>query len=119
MAEPMVVKPVTLTGRHARLEPISQEHLDDLTVAASDRAIWRYIALDPSSKEAVRTWIDKNSIAEREAGSVLRFTIVNQATGLAVGSTSLFEHSAKRPWFGDRVDLARQRCSADRDQHRM
>ncbi|MEA2529838.1 MAG: N-acetyltransferase [Thermomicrobiales bacterium] len=90
MVESMVVEPVTLEGRRVRLEPIGHEHADDLVVAAGDRAIWRYIPLDPSSTESMRTWID-GSIADREAGTVLRFAIVDRASGRAVGSTSLFD----------------------------
>ncbi|MEA2594525.1 MAG: N-acetyltransferase [Thermomicrobiales bacterium] len=90
MVESMVVEPVTLEGRRVRLEPIGHEHADDLVVAAGDRVIWRYIPLDPSSTESMRTWID-GSIADREAGTVLRFAIVDRASGRAVGSTSLFD----------------------------
>lgn len=90
MAEPMVVEPVTLEGRWARLEPIGHEHAADLVVAASDRAIWRYIPADPSSPEAMKAWID-GSIADREAGTLVRFTIIDRASGRAVGSTSLFD----------------------------
>jgi RimJ/RimL family protein N-acetyltransferase len=90
MADKLVVKPVTLTGQVARLEPIGQEHAEDLVRAASDRAIWRYIALDPTSIDSMRSWIN-SSIAEREAGSVFRFAIIDQASGKAVGSTSLFD----------------------------
>jgi N-acetyltransferase len=90
MAEEMVVAPVTLDGRWVRLEPIGHEHGADLVAAGSDRAIWRYIPLDPSSPEAMRAWID-GSIAEREAGTALRFAIVDRSSGRAVGSTTLFD----------------------------
>jgi len=90
VADVLVVKPVTLTGQVARLEPIGQEHAEDLVQAASDRAIWRYIALDPTSIESMQAWIN-SSIAEREAGSVHRFAIIEQASNTAVGSTSLFD----------------------------
>ena len=87
---PMIVEPVILAGNWARLEPIGYAHLDDLVLAAGDQAIWRYIALNPSSTAAMQAWIEQ-SMAEREAGSVLRFAIVAQANGRAVGSTSLFD----------------------------
>jgi RimJ/RimL family protein N-acetyltransferase len=90
MAEPMVVEPVTLEGRWVRLEPIGHEHAADLLVAASDRAIWRYIAADLTTPEAMRTWID-GSIAGREAGTLFRFAIIERAGGSAVGSTTLFD----------------------------
>jgi RimJ/RimL family protein N-acetyltransferase len=86
----VLVVPVTLEGQCARLEPIGHQHAADLVVAAGDRAIWRYIALDPSSPDAMRAWID-DSIADREAGTVFRFAIVDRGRGRAVGSTSLFD----------------------------
>jgi RimJ/RimL family protein N-acetyltransferase len=90
MGKALVVAPVTLEGRWARLEPIGHQHAADLVAAASDRAIWRYIALDPTSPEAMAAWID-GSIADREAGTLYRFAIINQASGRAVGSTTLFD----------------------------
>jgi len=90
MTEPMIVTPVTLEGKWARLEPISHQHAADLAAAGSDRAIWRYIPLDPSSPAAMLAWID-GSIAEREAGTAFRFAIVDRASGRAVGSTTLFD----------------------------
>jgi RimJ/RimL family protein N-acetyltransferase len=89
-AKVLVVEPVTLAGRWARLEPIGPEHADDLVAAAGDEAIWRYIPLDLGQEATMREWIAA-SIADREAGTVLRFAIVDQASGRAVGSTSLFD----------------------------
>lgn len=35
--------PVTLTGRHVRLEPLSPDHLDDLFAAGGrDDEVWRW-----------------------------------------------------------------------------
>jgi hypothetical protein len=31
---------ITLTGQHARLTPLSQDHLNDLQAAASDGRLW-------------------------------------------------------------------------------
>jgi RimJ/RimL family protein N-acetyltransferase len=86
----LVLEQVTLEGTVARLEPISLAHAADLHAAAADESIWRYIALDISKPESVETWIE-GSIAEREAGSALRFAIVDRKTNRAVGSTTLFD----------------------------
>ncbi len=53
MASGLVVKPVTLTGQVARLEPIGQEHAEDLVRAASDRAISWPIPPDAAVTRAV------------------------------------------------------------------
>ena len=38
----MHIDPVTLEGRHVRLEPLSLEHLDELTEAGLDEDLWRW-----------------------------------------------------------------------------
>ncbi|MDB5644766.1 MAG: family N-acetyltransferase, partial [Methylobacterium sp.] len=35
------IEPVTLAGRHVRLEPLAAEHHDALVEAASDGKLWK------------------------------------------------------------------------------
>jgi len=39
----MDIKPVTLTGRHVRLEPLAYSHVPDLFAGGTDPGIWQYI----------------------------------------------------------------------------
>ena len=51
----MTVSPVTLTGRHVRLEPLCPAHVPDLTVAAAEEEIWRYLPAALPRDEAAMT----------------------------------------------------------------
>jgi len=47
-------KPVTLVGRHVRLEPLHREHADELLAVARDEEIWRwYLIPQPRDREAM------------------------------------------------------------------
>lgn len=83
----MDVRPVTLGGQVARLEPLGYKHAEDLYRASGDASIWLYMPTNPSgSVEAVREWI-REALAQRTSGTQLPFAIVEVASGRAVGST--------------------------------
>jgi RimJ/RimL family protein N-acetyltransferase len=82
----MNVEPVTLEGRWVRLEPLVEHHAADLTIAAQDDEIWRYMPAVLKSEEQVLAWIAAAQ-AQQDTGSQLPFAIVEQATGRAIGST--------------------------------
>src|SRR6187402_3492266 len=90
----MKLTPVTLTGRHVRLEPIAETHIDSLLRHAADPEVWTHFGgakLD--TPDALRDRVAKQQ-AERERGDVLTFAVVPLATGEAVGTTTYFEVSA-------------------------
>ena len=78
--------PVTLTGQHVRLEPLSLEHLAPLLDVASDEALWRYMLGDCSKPEGMRGFIEE-ALAAQQAGSALPFVTIDRASGRAIGST--------------------------------
>jgi N-acetyltransferase len=82
----MNVEPIVLEGRWARLEPLAEHHAADLTVAAQDEEIWRYMPAVLKTEEQVHAWIIAAQ-AQQATGSQLPFTIVERATGRAIGST--------------------------------
>ncbi len=87
----MKLSPVTLTGRHARLEPLDQKHLPSLLKHGADAQIWRWMPTyhaDP--RESVRQWFER-SLASAAAGTVLPWAIVSVATGEAVGGTTYLD----------------------------
>jgi hypothetical protein len=54
----MIVAPVTLEGRHVRLEPLWQAHPADLTAVGLDEQLWRWIPVPvrtPDEMFAYRT----------------------------------------------------------------
>jgi N-acetyltransferase len=83
----MNVRPVTLRGQVARVEPLGYEHAEDLLVAGADPSIWAYMPADPSgSIEAMRDWI-ADALAQRGAGTQMPFAIVDLSSERAFGST--------------------------------
>lgn len=87
----MEIAPVTLTGSVVRLEPLSGKHVPDLTVAAHDERIWRYMLyVYPDNEEKMLTWVH-DILARQAAGTDLAFTIIHRASGRAIGATRYLE----------------------------
>lgn len=83
----MDIKPVTLTGRVVRLEPLSQVHAPDLALVGQDDSIWAYIPYPPVHSEAdMRAWVD-DMLARQARGADLPFAVVHLASGRAIGAT--------------------------------
>ncbi len=83
----MDVHPIVLTGRVVRLEPLSEAHVPDLTLAGQDESIWRYMVYGTmGGEEQMRAWVQE--ILDRQArGSDLPFAVVHLEAGRAIGST--------------------------------
>src|SRR5467141_5214709 len=86
MAADMVVSPVTLEGRHVRLEPLARAHLAGLSEVALDEELWRWIPTPVRTREEMAAYIE-TALNEQEQGTSLPFAIVEKATGRAIGST--------------------------------
>lgn len=80
------VEPVTLTGRHVRLEPLSRAHLDGLADVAFDPAIWRYTIARPTDLPALEAWLDA-ALRNAEAGTDVPFATIDAESGRPIGST--------------------------------
>ena len=78
---------VTLTGRHARLHLLSQDHCADLTEAVKDGELWRLWYTFVPTPEGMAADIDAR-LAKRAAGSMLPFAVIDAASGRAVGMTT-------------------------------
>jgi RimJ/RimL family protein N-acetyltransferase len=87
------LSPVTLRGRHVRLEPLGKEHVERLAPVASDRELWRLTREDASTPDALRAYIDR-ALESQAEGSALPFAIIEEATGRAIGSTRFGNYSA-------------------------
>ncbi|WP_406200744.1 GNAT family N-acetyltransferase [Kitasatospora sp. NBC_01560] len=83
--------PVTLTGRHVRLEPLGRHHLPDLWAAVGpDPEVWRWVpSLPPTTEEELGVLLD-HRIAEAAAGNAVKFAVIDLATGRAVGITGYY-----------------------------
>lgn len=78
--------PVTFTGRHARLEPLSPAHEGGLVEAARDGELWRLWYTSVPNPEGMSAEIDRR-LALQAAGSMLPFTVFDDE-GRVAGMTS-------------------------------
>lgn len=82
-----VVSPITLTGRVVRLEPLSEIHVPDLTIAGQDESIWKYMLYGMvTTEERMRAWV-KDLLSRQAEGSDLPFAVIHLETGRAIGAT--------------------------------
>lgn len=89
--------PVTLTGAHVRLEPLSREHVDALTTAAmADRSTYTWTSV-PNGRAAMQHYVE-GLLADQVDGEVLPFVQRSAATGQVVGCTRYLEPR----WFSGR-----------------
>jgi len=85
---PMTVEPVTLTGRHIRLEPLALErHHAGLCEVGLDPEIWRWNPFHVSrTPEDMRHYME-TALRQQAAGESLPFATVELARGRPIGST--------------------------------
>jgi RimJ/RimL family protein N-acetyltransferase len=81
-----MIEPITLTGRHVRLEPLSLAHQDALLEAASDGELWTLPYTIVPGKETIAEYIGK-TLRAQELGHEQPFAIVDLARNQIVGST--------------------------------
>jgi RimJ/RimL family protein N-acetyltransferase len=86
MAEEMKVTPVTLEGRHVRLEPLGMGHLAGLAAIGLDEELWRWIPVPVRTREDLAAHIE-TALSEQERGVSLPFALVEKTTRRAMGST--------------------------------
>jgi len=91
-----VTTPVTLTGRIAALEPLVQDHLDDLCDATRDGELWKLWYTIVPAPEQMRDEIDRrNALLAR--GSMVPWAVRDLRSGRAVGMTTFMNIEAEKP----------------------
>ena len=102
------LEPVTLSGPHARLEPLSHQHLEGLTEAVKDGELWMlwYTFIPPP--EDMGKEIERRLSLQR-AGSMLPFTVFD-SNGRIAGMTTYMNVDAANcrveigsTWYARRV----------------
>jgi N-acetyltransferase len=81
------LEPITLTGRHATLAPLSHQHHDDLVDAAKDGELWNLWHTWIPKPEGMRAEIDRRLDLQKQ-GSMLPFTVLHNGSGKAAGMTT-------------------------------
>ena len=86
--------PVTLTGRHASLEPLSAAHHDALVEATRDGEVWKLWYTSVPSPEGMRAEIERR-LGLQQAGSTLPWAVRSLATGKIAGMTTYMNIDAR------------------------
>lgn len=79
--------PVTLPGAHARLEPLSPDHRDDLVEAVQDGELWQLWYTRIPAPADMGSEIERR-LGLQAAGSMLPFAVIEPGSGRAVGMTT-------------------------------
>ena len=102
------LEPVTLSGPHARLEPLSHKHIDGLTEAVKDGELWKlWYTFIPSPADMGKE-IDRR-LGLQASGSMLPFTVFDARAQIAGMSTYMNVDAANRrveigsTWYAKRV----------------
>jgi len=82
----MDIKPITLEGRHVRLEPLSVEHLPGLCEVGLDPELWRWTPFLYRTPSDMRNYV-QIALQAQEQGIALPFATVERSSGLVIGST--------------------------------
>lgn len=83
----MRVEPVTLEGRHVRLEPLSLErHAEGLVAVGLDPDLWRWTVTKVEGAADLRRYLEQ-ALADQATGVALPFATVERGGGRVVGST--------------------------------
>ena len=90
------VAPVTLEGRHVRLEPLGLAHAAALVAAACGPRDTYHFTLVPPDLGAMRAYIE-SALADQTAGRALPFATVSRGSGQVVGCTR-FGNIEFWPW---------------------
>lgn len=105
----MTWQPVTLSGRHVELVPLSREHGGALAEAVTDGEVWRLRYTSVPTPEGMAAEIDRR-LALRAAGSMIPFTVLDGPGGRPVGMTTYMNIDEAGPrieigstWYAARV----------------
>lgn len=79
-------EPVTLFGRHVRLEPLHAEHEAALAQAAADGELWRLRVTSVPEPDQTALYI-ANALMGQQDGTMLPFAVRETAGGALIGST--------------------------------
>lgn len=88
------VVPVTLEGRHVRLEPLEPGHAAHLIDAADDGELWKSNMTIVPSRASMGEYIGM-ALESQATGRELPFVILHQPSGRIVGSTRFYNIERK------------------------
>jgi RimJ/RimL family protein N-acetyltransferase len=102
------LEPITLSGPHAQLKPLSHDHIAGLTEAVKDGELWKLWYTFIPKPEAMGKEIDRR-LALQAAGSMLPWTVFDAEGKIAGMTTYMNVDAAHRrveigsTWYAKRV----------------
>lgn len=83
----MEIKPVVLTGKHVRLEPMIEEHTSGLAEIGVGQTFWDFMVYgNINTVDDMRNWV-LELLARAEKGTDLPFVAIHLASGRVAGAT--------------------------------
>ena len=84
-------KRVTLTGKHVRLEPMTEDYIPALAEAGRDPSIWRYMIYGQlTTRGDMGGWV-REMLNKQVEGTDLAFVVVSLKSGEIAGATRFLE----------------------------
>lgn len=81
------VTPVTLTGKHVRLEPMTEAHLPGLAEIGLGQDFWDFMLYgNMNTEEDMANWV-RDILARAERGTDLPFVAIHLESGRVAGAT--------------------------------
>jgi len=80
-------RPITLTGRFVRLEPLSETHVEALVEVAANKGIFRYFPMQIDTADEVRAYLG-HCLAGLKFGDTITFATISLAEDRPVGTTT-------------------------------
>lgn len=81
------VTPVTLQGKHVRLEPMTELHIPGLAEIGIGQSFWNYMLYgDIKTEEDMRQWV-LDILSRVENGTDMPFVAIHLASGRVAGAT--------------------------------
>ncbi|MBB4841861.1 RimJ/RimL family protein N-acetyltransferase [Paucibacter oligotrophus] len=94
LLQPLQLAPVTLSGRHVRLEPLSLAHVDELAAVGTAPELWTWVPTQVRNRDEMQAYVE-TALAEQSRGQSLPFAILDAPSGAVIGSTRFGSISAK------------------------
>lgn len=86
----MDASPITLEGKHVRLEPLTLAHAEPLVAAAADGELWNSTVTIIPDHTNVASYIGA-ALNGQSMGKELPFVIINKSSKEVVGTTRFYE----------------------------
>lgn len=86
------IKPITLSGKHITLVPLSMEHCTDLIEATKDGELWKLWYATVPSPENMAMEI-QHRLDSQAKGTLVPWAVIDNKTKRAIGMTTYFKMS--------------------------